>query len=101
MASDHMTQERHERVRELIQLAGSHYVSVDFYKKDGSERHITFNPKDYNDIKGTGKPSDDPNIFRIRESRNADNDGKAAWRSFDARRVFRMKVNGQVIDFVN
>lgn len=80
--------EQHERLKQLIESAGSTYVSVVFRKKDGSERQLTFNPKDHNDIKGTGNPTDDPNIFRIRDN------NLQQWRSFDARRVLRVKVRG-------
>jgi hypothetical protein len=75
------------RVRELIEEAGSRYVSVKFIKKDGTERQMTFNPKDVNDIKGTGTPTQDPNIVRVRDN------GKQAWRSFDCRRVNTIRVN--------
>ncbi len=87
------TIERHARIRDLIHQAGSHFVSVVFLKKDGSERHMTFNPLDFAEIKGTGNPTDDPNIFRIRDSK------LSAWRSFDARRVVSIKVNGTVTSF--
>ena len=87
------TSERHARIRDLIQEAGSHFVSVVFLKKDGSERRMTFNPKDFAEIKGTGHPTQDPNIFRIRDSKIS------AWRSFDARRVVSIKVNGQITSF--
>jgi hypothetical protein len=76
-----------DRVRELIEESGSRFVSVNFIKKDGSERQMTFNPKDVNDIKGTGTPTQDPHIFRVRDN------GKRAWRSFDSRRVMSIRVN--------
>jgi len=85
--------EQHERLKQLIESAGSTYVSVVFRKKDGSERQLTFNPKDHNDIKGTGNPTDDPNIFRIRDN------NLQQWRSFDARRVLRVKVRGNQTTF--
>ena len=76
---------RSERIKSLIDEAGSGYVSVTFIKKDGSERQMTFNPKDVNDIKGTGDTSNvDANIFRVRDNT------KQAWRSFDARRVIKI-----------
>lgn len=86
--------EQHERLKQLIESAGSTYVSVVFRKKDGSERQLTFNPKDHNDIKGTGNPTDDPNIFRIRDN------NLQQWRSFDARRVLRVKVRGNQTTFM-
>ena len=76
-----------DRVRELIKESGSRYVSVNFIKKDGTERQMTFNPRDFADIKGTGTPIADPHIFRIRDN------GKQAWRSFDSRRLMSIRVN--------
>lgn len=89
---------RHEIVRDIIQRAGSSFVSVNFLKKDGSERQITFNPKDWNEVKGTGKPCENPNIFRIREVNNKE-EGKTTWRSFDATRVLRIRANGSEATF--
>ena len=80
----------HEQISKLIEEAGSKFVSVTFTKKDGSERQLTFNPKDYRDIKGTGSPSQDPCIFRIRDVK------LNAWRSFDSRRALSVKVNGTI-----
>lgn len=88
--------ERHELIRQAIQQAGSSFVSVNFLKKDGTERHITFNPRDFNEIKGTGHTCPDPNIFRIREVQNKE-EGKTTWRSFDARRVIKLKFKGQEV----
>ena len=85
---------RSERIKSLIDEAGSGYVSVTFIKKDGSERQMTFNPKDVNDIKGTGDTSNvDANIFRVRDNT------KQAWRSFDARRVIKIKSKGTITEF--
>jgi len=85
---------RIERIKSLINDAGSGYVSVTFIKKDGSERQMTFNPKDVNDIKGTGDTSKvDANIFRVRDNT------KQAWRSFDARRVIKIKSKGVITEF--
>lgn len=80
----------HEAIRSLIGQAGSKLVSVRFTKKDGSERQLTFNPMDFAEIKGTGHPTSDPNIFRIRDIK------LGAWRSFDARRCLSIKVGGKV-----
>ena len=85
---------RSERIKSLIDEAGSGYVSVTFIKKDGSERQMTFNPKDVNDIKGTGDTSNvDANIFRVRDNT------KQAWRSFDARRAIKIKSRGVTTEF--
>lgn len=84
---------RHEIVRDIIQKAGSSFVSVAFLKKDGTERQITFNPRDWNEVKGTGTACSNPNIFRIREVNNKE-EGKTTWRSFDATRVLRIRANG-------
>jgi len=87
---------RHEVVRDIIERAGSSFVSVNFLKKDGTERQITFNPRDWNEVKGTGKSCDNPNIFRIREVNNKE-EGKTTWRSFDATRVLRVRANGSEV----
>jgi flagellar basal body rod protein FlgC len=85
---------RIERIKALIDEAGSSYVSVTFIKKDGSERQMTFNPKDVNDIKGTGDTSNvDANIFRVRDNKIQQ------WRSFDARRVIKIKSKGTITEF--
>jgi len=91
--------ERHELIRQAIQNAGSSFISVNFRKVDGTKRQLTFNPRDFNDIKGTGKSCLDPNIFRIRETQNKENDRKPAWRSFDARRVISIRTKNEVIYF--
>lgn len=84
---------RHEIIRDIIEKAGSTLVSVNFLKKDGTERQMTFNPRDWNEVKGTGTVCSNPNIFRIREVSNKE-EGKTAWRSFDATRVLRVRANG-------
>lgn len=84
---------RHEIIRDMIERAGSSFVSVSFLKKDGTERQITFNPRDWNEIKGTGTACSNPNVFRIREVNNKE-EGKTTWRSFDATRVLRVRANG-------
>ena len=79
-----------EQIAQLIEQAGSSFVSVTFEKRDGSERQLTFNPRDYAEIKGTGSPCTDPCIFRVRDIK------LGQWRSFDARRTICIKVNGAV-----
>ena len=80
-------------VQATIDRAGSQFVSVTFVKKDGTERQLTFNPKQIGEIKGTGRQCNDPDIFRIVEA------NKGQWRSFDAKRVISIKVNGEVTKF--
>lgn len=93
--------ERHEIIRKAIEQAGSTFVSVDFLKKDGTPRSMVFNPRDINEIKGTGNACSDVNIFRVRETQNKQNHRKPAWRSFDARRVTRLKTQHQELKFTN
>lgn len=88
----------HQMLREIIEAAGSTIVGVGFKKKDGSPREARFNPRDFNEIKGTGKPSKDPNIFRYRELHNKE-EGKTVWRSLDARRITFVRFKGQTILF--
>jgi hypothetical protein len=91
-----MAEQRYERLQKIIEKAGSSFVSVTFVKKDGSERQMTFNPRDWNEIKGTGSRCNDPNIFRIREVNNKE-EGRTSWRSFDARRVLKACANGSEV----
>lgn len=79
-----------ELLNQIIDTAGSQFVSVSFTKANGEERQLTFNPKQVGEIKGTGTKCQDPNIFRIVDV------NLKQWRSFDARRVFKIKVSGQV-----
>jgi hypothetical protein len=85
-------------IRDLFDEAGSTFVTVDFYKADGSERSVTFNPRDFNEINGTVKPSGNPNVFRIREVHNKET-GKTVWRSFDASRVRSITAKGRTVKF--
>lgn len=87
-----------QQIREIIEQAGSTFVRVTFIKKDGSERKITFNPKDYNEIKGTGKPRQNPNLFNIREVQNKET-GKTVWKSFDGTRVLSISAKGRTVNF--
>lgn len=80
----------HETIRKALDDAGSHFVSVTFVKKDGTERQATLNPRHFGEVKGTGHVTQNPNIFRFMDVK------LNAWRSFDARRVISIKVNGQI-----
>jgi len=82
-----------EVLREIIDQAGSHLVSVTFIKKDGSRRQLTFNPHDHADVKGTGAPCTNPDIFKIRDIK------LGAWRSFDATRVVKITSEGSTLEF--
>lgn len=85
-----------EVIRQVIEEAGSHMVSVQFIKADGSERQLTFNPRHKGQILGTGNPIKDPdkaaNVFRIMDIK------LGQWRSFDARRVYRVKFEGKTVE---
>jgi hypothetical protein len=86
----------HETIRQLIKSAGSHFVSVQFTKLDGSTRQLTFNPRHFGEVKGTGHALKDPeaikNLVRCM-------DISKGWRSFDCRRVSRLTVNGETVEF--
>lgn len=87
-------------IRKFLDQAGSTIVSVEFLKKDGTLRTIQFNPRDRQEVKGTGTSNVNPNIFRVRDFRVAkNNEGKGAWRSFDSSRVLSIKANGMEFDF--
>ena len=86
-------------IRQFLESEGSTIVSVKFIKKDGTIRRITFNPKDRNEIKGTGNPTDNPYIFRVRDIDIARKEGFSAWRSFDSRRIVSIKSRKIVYNF--
>ena len=80
-----------ERTSQLISVADSTFVSIVFTKKDGTERTLVFNPRDHRDVKGTGNPTSDPHIFRVRDIH------KNEWRSFDCRRLKSMQLKGVLV----
>ena len=82
----------YEVIRNILNEAGSQFVSVVFLKKDGTERQATLNPRHYGEVKGTGHVTQNPNIFRFMDTK------LNAWRSFDARRVISIKVKGHVTE---
>lgn len=82
----------HQQIKQIIDNAGSKLVSVRFIKANGDARQLTFNPADHADIKGTGNPTTNPNIFRIRDIKIGQ------WRSFDARRCVSIKCDGQTTE---
>jgi hypothetical protein len=88
-----------EIVRSFLYSEGSTIVSVQFMKKDGTMRRISFNPRDRQEIKGTGNPTDNPYIFRIRDLDIARAEGSGAWRSFDLRRVVSIRSRRMVYNF--
>ena len=92
------TQQKRQKFLEIIEAAGSSFVGIEFVKKDGSPRTARFNPRDFNEIKGTGKPCEDPNIFRFREVHNKE-EGKTTWRSFHIDRLVKVKANGEEVVF--
>ena len=86
-------------IKQFIFNAGSSIVNVKFIKADGTERSLSFNPRDSKEIKGTGTIARKPNIVRCRDFSIARKEGKGAWRSFDCERVISVKANGQLISF--
>jgi hypothetical protein len=85
-------------IQKFLANAGSSIVSVRFVKLDGSLRSVQFNPRDRQEIKGTGLPTTKASIIRCRDFRQA-KAGNAAWRSFDTERVISIQANGQHISF--
>jgi len=82
-----------QTIKTIIEAAGGTLVNVRFTKKNGEERSLTFNPRDFAEIKGTGKKCEDENIFRIRDIK------LGAWRSFDARRVISISAQTETTTF--
>lgn len=77
-------------ISRILSQAGSQFVTITFEKKDGTQRKITVNPKQVGEIKGTGTKCADPNIFRVVDTKIGQ------WRSFDARRVVKIKSLGSI-----
>jgi hypothetical protein len=91
---------RSENIRNFLRSCGSTIVSVEFMKKDGTIRKILFNPKDRNEIVGTGSKVQNPNIIAVRDLGIAQSQKTGAWRSFDVNRIVSIKSRGQVFNFV-
>jgi hypothetical protein len=86
-------------IRQFVCDAGSSIISVQFLKADGTPRSLQFNPRDTQEIKGTGTPSKKPSIIRCRDFTIARNEGQGAWRSFDCERVTSIKAKGRSLVF--
>lgn len=83
------------QVRQFIGAAGSTIVSVTFRKVDGTLRTLQFNPRDRQEIKGTGTATRPPEIVCCRDLRIARRQGQGAWRSFNAERVVIIRAKGK------
>lgn len=92
------TEQKRQKFLEIVEKNGSSFMGLQFLKKDGSPRDARFNPRDFNEIKGTGKPCSDPNIFRFREVHNKE-EKKTVWRSFHIDRLISATSNGEKIFF--
>ena len=86
-------------IRQFVFDAGSSIVSVEFVKLNGEKRKLQFNPRDTQEIKGTGTPTKKTNIIRCRDFAVARKEGEGAWRSFDCERVTKIKANGKELVF--
>ena len=86
-------------IKRFIRDAESSIVSVEFIKADGTVRKLQFNPRDTQEVKGTGHALKKPNIVRCRDFAVARKEGEGAWRSFDCERVVKIQAHGTVISF--
>ena len=86
-------------IKQFIFSAGASIVSVEFMKLNGEKRKLQFNPRDTQEIKGTGTPSKKTSIIRCRDFAIARKEGQGAWRSFDCERVTSIKANGRTMVF--
>jgi hypothetical protein len=91
---------RSELIRSFLQAAGSTIISVEFIKKDGTTRKLRFNPRDRNEITGTGSKVRNPDIIAVRDLSIAKTQKTGAWRSFDVNRIVSIKSRGQVFNFM-
>ena len=92
------TEQKRQKFLEIVEKNGSSFMGLVFLKKDGSPRDARFNPRDFNEIKGTGKPCSDPNVFRFREVHNKE-EKKTVWRSFHIDRLISVTSKGEVTVF--
>jgi hypothetical protein len=88
-----------ELIQSFIFNAGSSIVSVTFTKANGEQRCLQFNPRDTQEIKGTGHALKHTSVIRCRDFAIARNEGNGAWRSFDCERVLKIKANRQELVF--
>lgn len=91
-------------IKQFIFDAGSSIVSVQFTKLNGEQRSLQFNPRDTQEIKGTGHAGTGhalkaTSIVRCRDFAIARKERQGAWRSFDCERVVRIKAGGQELVF--
>lgn len=86
-------------IKQFIFNAGSSIVSVSFVKANGEQRSLQFNPRDTQEVKGTGHALKVTNVVRCRDFAIARKEGQGAWRSFDCERVVRIRANGQELVF--
>lgn len=82
-----------DNVRTILEAAKSTFVSIQFTKANGEQRQLTTNPKHIGIVLGTGKPCNDPAVFRIMDTK------LNQWRSFRAERVISIKANGATTIF--
>ncbi len=86
-------------IKQFIFEAGSSIISVSFIKANGEQRSLQFNPRDTQEIKGTGHALKATSIVRCRDFAIARKEGQGAWRSFDCERVTSIKANGKQLSF--
>ena len=86
-------------IKQFIFEAGSSIISVSFIKANGEPRSLQFNPRDTQEIKGTGHALKATSIVRCRDFAIARKEGQDAWRSFDCERVVSIKGNGKEMVF--
>ena len=92
-------QSKTDLIKRFIHDAGSSIIGVEFLKADGTLRKLQFNPRDTQEVKGTGHALKKPNIVRCRDFAVARKEGEGAWRSFDCDRVVKIQANGTTISF--
>ena len=92
------TEQKRQKFLEIVEKNGSSFMGLVFLKKDGSPRDARFNPRDYNEIKGTGKPCSDPNVIRFREVHNKE-EKRTVWRSFHIDRLIKVTSKGEELLF--
>jgi hypothetical protein len=104
-------QSKYEEIRNFIAAQGSRFVTLDFYKKDGTPRRINFNPlAAKNNMVGDAacesakravetRKRNNPNLLNVWEHNNDDQTTK--FRSINMDSVFRIGCGRKEIVFLD
>lgn len=104
-------QSKEDLVKDILDKAGSHIVSIKFTKKDGSERDIKVNARMMQGLKGEDASESAKKAVETRKQRNPNlipvidfdlyketKDASQCWRYVNASNVIEMSADGRKYD---